>query len=85
MKEIIVKILNNKQVSITELNSFIVEYCKLCVVKEPNKNELSLILALIKQRVFSLHYACENALKLLKIDYMKVYNVDGELIKIEIK
>ena len=52
MKEFINKIVNNQQVNINELNTFIIDYCKLMGSKIPTAEELPIIVQMIQMNTF---------------------------------
>ena len=82
MKEFILKIYNNQQINLEELNLFIVDYCKLMNNKIPDNLELSGILQLIQMGVFDLKYACKLAAIKLDIPLNLLYDKHGNLIKV---
>lgn len=81
MKEFINKIINNEQVSINELNVFIVDYCKLMNNKIPNSTELIGIVQMIQIGEFKLMYAVKNACIKLNIQLNTLYDKHGQMIK----
>lgn len=81
MKEFINKIVNNQQVNITELNTFIVDYCKLMENKSPTSEELVGIVQMIQTRMFNLIYAVKIASIKLNIPLTTLYDKHGQQIK----
>ena len=81
MKEFINKIINNQQININELNTFIVDYCKLMGNKPPTSEELSLILQMIQMGAFNLNYAIKIAAIKLNIPLTILYDKQGQMIK----
>lgn len=81
MKEFINKIVNNQQININELNTFIVDYCKLMDNKLPNSEELSLILQMIQMGAFNLNYSVKIAAIKLNIPLTILYDKQGQQIK----
>ena len=81
MKEFINKIVNNQQVNINELNTFIVDYCKLMENKIPNATELVAITQMIQTGMFNLIYAVKLASIKLNIPLNILYDKRGQMIK----
>ena len=85
MKTFIKKYYNKQQITQEELFTFIVEYCKLFPdVKEPNTEELQLMLMLIQQGAFNLQYAVEVASKKIGMNITIVYDKSGQVVKVTI-
>jgi hypothetical protein len=82
MKEFINKIVNNQQVDINELNTFIVDYCKLMENKIPDATELVAITQLIQSGMFNLIYAVKNACIKLGVQLNILYDKNGQMIKL---
>lgn len=81
MENFIKKIINNEQVNLTELNTFIVDYCKLMGNKIPTQEELSGIVQLIQMKIFDLVYAVKQAALKLNIQINILYDKQGQQIK----
>lgn len=81
MKEIIKKYYNRQALSVSEVNSFIDEYCRL-FGKTPKAEEIKMIFELIQVGIFNLEYAIETAVKKLELPLRKLYDANGNLIKI---
>lgn len=80
--EIAKKIVKGIQISEKELNQFITGYVKLKLDIDVTKEQLFGINTLVKGRVFNLYYAAETALRILEVPFTKVFNKQGEPIKI---
>ena len=81
MKNFINKIINNEQVTLEELNTFIVDYCELMDNKTPTGAELQLIVQMIQMKMFDLIYAVKQAAIKLNIQINTLYGKHGEIIK----
>lgn len=81
MKEFINKIINNQQVNINELNTFIVDYCKLMENKIPTQEELTGIVTAIQMGMFNLTTAVKYAAIKLNIQINELYDKHGNLIR----
>ena len=81
MKEFITKIINNQEINLGELNTFIVDYCKLMENKIPTQEELSGIVQLIQMKIFDLIYAVKQAAIKLNIQINSIYDKHGNLIR----
>ena len=81
MKNFINKIVNNEQVNLTELNTFIVDYCKLMKNKIPTQEELSGIVQLIQMNIFDLIFAVKQAAQKLNIQINSIYDKHGNMIR----
>ena len=81
MKEFINKIINNQQVNINELNTFIVDYCKLMENKIPTQEELTGIVTAIQMGIFNLTMAVKYAAIKLNIQINTLYDKQGQMIK----
>ena len=81
MKEFINKIINNQQVNLNELHTFIVDYCKLMENKIPTQEELSGIVQLIQMKMFDLIYAVKQAAIKLNIQITSIYDKHGNIIR----
>ena len=82
MKEFINKIVNNQQVNINELNTFIVDYCTLLEHRIPNAQELVGIVQMIQIGEFNLINAVKNACIKLGIQLNILYDKNGQMIKL---
>ena len=81
MEEFIIKVLNQQQISISELNKFICEYIVLMGLKEPSQSELSAIIQLIQMGDFNLNFAVDEASKKLNLNITRLYDQKNQLIK----
>ena len=81
MKNFINKVINNNQINLEELNTFIVDYCKLMDNKIPTQQELLMITELIQSGMFNLLFAVKNAAVKLNIQINTLYDKHGNLIK----
>ena len=81
MRDFINKVVNNQNISLEELNVFIVDYCKLMDKKTPTQQELSGIIQAIQMNLFDLMYACKQACIKLNIQLNLLYDKHGNLIK----
>lgn len=81
MEEFIIKVLNQQQISISELNKFIYEYVVLMGLKEPSQSELSAIIQLIQMGYFNLNFAVDEASKKLNLNITRLYDQKNQLIK----
>lgn len=81
MKEFINKIVNNQQVNINELSTFIVDYCTLMENKIPNAAEISAIIQMIQTGMFNIIYAVKLAAIKLNIPLNILYDKHGQMIK----
>lgn len=81
MEEFIIKVLNQQQISISELNKFIYEYVVLMGIKEPSQSELSAIIQLIQMGYFNLNFAVDEASKKLNLNITRLYDQKNQLIK----
>ena len=81
MENFIKKIVNNEQVNLTELNTFIVDYCKLMGNKIPTPEELSGIVQAIQMNMFDLMFAVKNVAIKLNIQLNILYDKHGNLIR----
>ena len=79
--EFIIKVLNQQQISISELNKFIYEYVVLMGLKEPSQSELSAIIQLIQMGYFNLNFAVDEASKKLNLNITRLYDQKNQLIK----
>lgn len=81
MEKFIIKILNNQQIDVTELNTFIFNYCSLMEVPEPTHIELQGIAQLIHMGMFDLNYAVDLASRKKNLNIYRMYNKNGEFMK----
>lgn len=81
MEEFIIKVLNQQQIPISELNKFIYEYVVLMGLKEPSQSELSAIIQLIQMGYFNLNFAVDEASKKLNLNITRLYDQKNQLIK----
>jgi len=82
IRDFINKIVTNQQVQIDELNHFIVDYCKLMEVKEPNLQEIQQIAQLIQFNMMDLRYAVIKAAKKLNLEIYTLSDVKtSQIIK----
>ncbi len=81
MKNTIKKIINNEAINLEELNTFIVDYCKLMENKIPTVQELTGITQAIQMGMFDLIYACKQAAIKLNIQLYILHDKYGNVIK----
>lgn len=81
MKEIIKKIINNTQITLNELNQFVVNAAELFEKKQPTAEELKAIVQLIQMHQFDLMYAVKLVCTKLDIPLRILYDKNGQLIK----
>ena len=81
MEEFIIKVLNQQQISISELNKLICEYVVLMGLEEPSQSELSAIIQLIQMGDFNLNFAVDEASKKLNLNITRLYDQKNQLIK----
>lgn len=81
MKNFINKIINNQSINLEELNTFVVDYCKLMDKKTPTQEELSGIVQLIQMKIFDLIYCVKQAAHKLNIQITSIYDKHGNLIR----
>jgi|GEM_PF-5634320 len=81
MENFIKRIINNEQINLIELNTFIVDYCKLMENKIPTQEELSEIVQLIQMKMFDLIYAVKQAAIKLNIQITSIYDKHGNIIR----
>jgi formyltetrahydrofolate hydrolase len=84
MIEIIKKIISNQQITLEEINTFVIEYCKLMENKQPTAQELAVIVQLIQMRHFDLIFACKIASIKLGYTLYSMHDKQGNLIKMYI-
>ena len=80
MKEFIKKVFNQDGLTLPELNEFIIDYCKLCQVKDPSVDEMNIISQLIQNGSFNLIFACKNAAVKLGMDVYEIKDKNGVII-----
>lgn len=81
-KELVKRILEKgNQIDIKDLTTFINDYVKDELGKEPTQIEISSIINLIQQRVFNLRYALLKAADKLDLTTLNVHNEQGIIIK----
>lgn len=81
MEEFIIKVLNQQQISMSELNKFICEYVVLMGLEEPSQSELSAIIQLIQMGYFNLNFAVDEASKKLNLNITRLYDQKNQLMK----
>lgn len=81
MENFIKKIINNEQVNLSEINTFIVDYCKLMENKIPTQEELTGIVTAIQMGIFNLITAVKYAAIKLNIQINTLYDKQGQMIK----
>ena len=81
MKEFINKIVNNQQVNINELNTFIVDYIKEEKGEDVTLEELKGIVKLIQMNMFNLEYALVRSASKLNLSLLKIHDKNGQLIR----
>jgi len=81
MKEIIEKIINNTQMTIGELNQFIVNVTDLFGRQQPTPVDLQNIVQLIRTHQFDLLYAVKLSCIKLDIPLTILYDKNGQIIK----
>ena len=85
MKEFINKIFSNQQVTIEELNNFIVEYSELCGIKDTTSQHIQVAIQFIQNGMFDLRYACKNCAKKLGLQVVEMYDKNGQLLYTKIE
>jgi hypothetical protein len=74
MKDFIEKILSNKQVTIEELNRFILDYSELCGVKNTTPEQLQMAVQFIQAGMFDLNFAVKNCANKLGIQIVELWD-----------
>ena len=84
MKEFINKIFANQQVTIQELNNFIIDYSELCGIKNTTPEQLQVAVQLIQNNQvnpftgesvgFDLMYACKNCASKLGLQVVELWD-----------
>lgn len=81
MKEFINKIFANQQVTIEELNNFIIDYSELCGIKNTTPEQLQIAVQLIQNGLFDLQYAVKNCADKLGLQVVELTDTKtGQLI-----
>ena len=81
MKEFINKIFANQQVTIEELNNFIINYSELCGIKNTTPEQLQIAVQLIQNGLFDLQYAVKNCASKLGLQVVELTDTKtGQLI-----
>jgi hypothetical protein len=81
MKNFINKLCKHEQITLNELHTFILDYCKLMGTKEPNATELQQITQNIQAGFFDLNFACKIAAIKSGIQLNLLFDKHGNLIK----
>jgi predicted transcriptional regulator YheO len=84
MKEIIKKILLNKNITQNEISDFIISYIKIEKNKDINATELSMILSLVMQGIFDIKYAAKQYANKLDMQIVSVLDKHKRVIQINI-
>ncbi len=79
-KEFLLKFINHERLSIEDVSTFIVDYCKLCGKREPTAEEIPVLLQLIQAGAFDLNYAIEQASLKLNLCIVRIINKNGQVI-----
>ena len=81
MKEFISKIFANQQVTIDELNNFIIDYSELCGIKNTTPEQLQIATQFIQNGLFDLQYAVKNCADKLGLQVVELTDTKtGQLI-----
>lgn len=83
-KKIIKKILENKQLSLVEVNKFISDYVYLQKNKYPTSEELKTIITLITSGIFDITYAATQAALKTDLNITTLYDKNNYIIKVYI-
>jgi DNA invertase Pin-like site-specific DNA recombinase len=83
-KKIIKKILENKQLSLIEINEFISDYVYLQKNKYPTSEELKAIITLITSGIFNITYAATQAALKIGLTITTLYDKNNYAIKVYI-
>lgn len=84
-KQVVIKILERKQISQEELFIFITDYIKSEKGKDITGQELQMIFQAIQMKVFNLYYAAEQAAIKLNLQVTSLYNKVGQIIRTDVR
>lgn len=80
-KEIIIKILKQQQITLEELNKFIVDYIQLKQAKDITSEQIKGIIQFISMGLFDLRFAALQAAEALKIDVSTLLDSNNNIIQ----
>ena len=81
MKEFINKIFSNQQITIEELNKFIIDYSELCGIKNTTPEQLQIAAQFLQNGMFDLQYAVKNCADKLGLQVVELTDTKtGQLI-----
>lgn len=79
-KQIVINILTKKQINVTEVTEFVIEYTKEKLNKEITSEQVSQIVILIQRGIFDLNFAAREAARLLNLYVMDAIDKQGRII-----
>jgi len=83
--EIVKKIVSLKNITIQELNEFVVDYIKEEKGSEPTSEQLLKIIELIKSGIFDVRYAANKMAQKLNLQITTISNTQtGQVLRIDV-
>lgn len=80
-KEIVIKILKQQQITLEELNKFIVDYIQLKQAKAITPEQIKGIIQFISMGLFDLRFAALQAAESLKINVSTLLDINNNIIQ----
>jgi hypothetical protein len=80
MLEVVNRLANNKNITIENLNSFIVEYSELAMKKTPTADEINQISQMLHGGFFNIRYALKEYCRLKNYQFIETIDLNKNLI-----
>jgi len=80
-KEIVTKILKQQQITLEELNKFIVDYIELKQAKSITPEQIQGIIQFIRMGLFDLRFAALQSAEILKMKVSTLLDADNNIIQ----
>lgn len=83
-KKVVIMLIKNQQIKQEDFLQFIVDYCEYKKKPTPNAKQLTAMLQLFNQGVFSIKEPLEEMIRYYKLQVVKVFAENGALLRIDV-
>jgi len=83
-KKIVIMLIKNQQIKQEDFLQFVIDYCEYKKKPTPNAKQLTVMLQLFNQGVFSIKEPLEEMIRYYKLQVVKVFAENGALLRIDV-
>ena len=83
-KNLVIKLLKSKDVSIKDVTQFVAEYIEEEKKTPPTKEQLQAAVQLVRHGVFNLHFALLRVAEKLNLTVVSITNKNNEVVRVDV-